>query len=253
MQMDPLTSYSIYELDNWVTREVVGQLQHITPFSGVVLLVAGVLTSLSPCSLSILPLTVGYIGGGGGDKQDAIIRSVAFAGGLALALSSLGLGAALAGTVFGILPQPWASVLPFLTSSLFVLLGLAQLEILPLPALLSPTVSASGTSSSASEIGKAAIFGATSALVSTPCGTPVLGAILALVAERQDPILGLFLLLCYSIGQAAPILAAGLSTSNLKGISKLQPTIAWVTPVSGSLLMVYGTYSIVERVSAMMG
>jgi len=41
MQMDPLTSYSIYELDNWVTREVVGQLQHITPFSGVVLLVAG--------------------------------------------------------------------------------------------------------------------------------------------------------------------------------------------------------------------
>jgi hypothetical protein len=41
MQMDPLMSYSIYELDNWVTREVVGQLQHITPFSGVVLLVAG--------------------------------------------------------------------------------------------------------------------------------------------------------------------------------------------------------------------
>ena len=41
MQMDPLTSYSMYELDNWVTREVVGQLQHITPFSGIVLLVAG--------------------------------------------------------------------------------------------------------------------------------------------------------------------------------------------------------------------
>lgn len=41
MQMDPLMSYSMYELDNWVTREVVGQLQHITPFSGVVLLAAG--------------------------------------------------------------------------------------------------------------------------------------------------------------------------------------------------------------------
>lgn len=155
------------------------------------------------------------------------------------------------------------------------------------------------------------MFGATSALISTPCGTPVLGAILALVAEQRyqtpnqaqpsprlvvpprgraevpntkhytlsrdpalsssysscalqalypkppapnrDPILGLFLLLCYSLGQAAPVFAAGLSTSSLKGISKLQPAIAWVTPASGSLLMIYGTYSALERLTALMG
>jgi cytochrome c-type biogenesis protein len=103
------------------------------------------------------------------------------------------------------------------------------------------------------EAGQAALFGATTALISTPCGTPVLGALLAFVAQRQDPILGLALLFFYSLGSAAPLLIAGLSTASLKNLNKLQPAIAWVTPASGSLLMVYGTYSALERIANLIG
>ncbi len=103
------------------------------------------------------------------------------------------------------------------------------------------------------EIGRAALFGATSALITTPCGTPVLGALLAFVAEKQDPLTGLALLFFYSLGTAAPLLAAGLSTASLKNFNKLQPAIAWVTPASGSLLMVYGTYSALERIADLLG
>lgn len=220
----------------WIRcRECIAERMCLTCSSAlhqVVLFWAGVLTSLTPCSLSILPLTVGYIGGGSGGKDAAILRSIAFTGGTAASLSVLGCGAALAGQIYGVLPEPWGSSLPLITSLLFIVLGLTQLEILPLPALLSPSVS-ENAGKGFGEVGKAALFGATSALIASPCGTPVIGALLALVAERQDPFLGLALLFFYSLGSAAPLLVAGLSTASLKGISKLQPSIAWVTPASG--------------------
>ncbi|CAN0383442.1 unnamed protein product [Phaeothamnion confervicola] len=99
--------------------------------------------SFSPCALSLLPLTVGYIAGTEGEDDNsasrgAFLPSAAFAAGLAMALSVLGLAATLAGRIFGSAAggggggEVGAFLLPLASSALAVAMGLNLLELLEL-------------------------------------------------------------------------------------------------------------------------
>ena len=82
----------------------IGQSGWVAPFLAFL---AWILTSVSPCSLSVLPLIIGYVGGSDIKGLRAFCISLTFAFGTAITLTVLGTLAALAGSVLSGIGSWW--------------------------------------------------------------------------------------------------------------------------------------------------
>jgi len=174
-------------------------------------LLAGVLTSVTPCALSSIPLVIGYAGGTGNkDTKRAFRLSLTFAAGMAITFTVLGSVASILGRLMGTSSKWWYIVLGIL----MVLMALQTWEIYN----FIPSTYLTSKSTKKGYLG-AFLTGILGGIFSSPCATPVLIVLLGIVARSGNIAWGVFLLLMYSIGHSIIIIIAGTSIGFVKKIT----------------------------------
>lgn len=214
----------------------LAQYMQTSEFSIIFLLVSflgGILSSISPCSLGMIPLVVGYVGGySDTNKFKTFIQLSSFVLGLAVVLTIIGIICALTGNVFSTFGGAyWVLFL----ASLILIFGLNLLNLIELN--LSPIVKRIPKGNSTSLFIYPFIVGALFAFAASPCSTPILAGIMSFATLTNNIILAGLMLLCFSIGQGVVVILAGIFTSFLKGIRNFSSISEILMKISGVLLI----------------
>jgi cytochrome c biogenesis protein CcdA len=198
---------------------------------------AGIISSASPCVLATIPLVVGYVGGyADGDRRKAFLYSVAFILGLSLTFTAFGAAAGMLGTMFGIIGGWWYAALGVVAVAMGLqMLGLYQLR-LPFHVEVKPKRKG---------IFGAFLLGLFFGIVSSPCATPVLVAILTLVASKGEVAYGTALLFVYAVGHCMLMLLAGTFTGFVEAFVKAKGVrnfSEWSKRIGGAIITLVGVH-----------
>lgn len=195
-------------IDAWLEQigQLIGQNLWLAP---LLALLAGVLTSFTPCALSSIPLVIAYVGGTLVEPKKAAKLSLVFALGSAVTFTVLGVVAASIGYLIGVGAKWWYLVL----GALMVLMALQTWGVVN----LIPSTYLTGRTKRRGYLG-ALLTGMLGGLFSSPCATPVLVALLAVAASSGSLLRGTMLLLLYGVGHGALAVLAG---SSIGAVNKL--------------------------------
>lgn len=201
----------------------------------------GVASSLLPCTVGMLPVLIGYVGGYTEDSRLSVLRQISlFMLGVALVLTLLGILASLLGTAMAaMVGKGWYYFLGVV--AIVMGLHLAGIINVPLPQAI--------TRMPKTEPGKLlapVILGAAFGAASSPCGTPFLTAMLGFISRGENWLLGGLSLFFYALGQSMLLLVVGLFTGFLKHMAILRHVGKVITWMSAVVFMLAGVLLIAQ-------
>lgn len=206
---------------------------------------AGVLTSLTPCVYPMIPITASIIGGTAREDQSrgrTVGLTLTYAVGLALIYAFLGMLAGLSGTLFGtVSASPWAL---FAIGNLLLLFALVMLDVLPVPIprrLLEWASTRQGGS-----YGAVFLLGATSGLVTAPCGAPAFAVVLTWVAATRAGLMGFVYLFVFSLGMTALLVVVGLFSGTLAVLPRSGGWMVWVKRIAALIMIGMAEYYLMK-------
>ena len=215
-----------------MTDVLTGQLSTFSPLIIALVFIGGIVSSLSPCTLGILPVIMGYIGGySENTTKRTVVQVLCFVLGLSIVLTSLGMVAAYTGKALGFHSSP---IFALLLSSLILVMGLSLLEVIEVPM---PTLVKQMPNKNNNLILYPIVLGGTFAIASTPCSTPILAGIMAYASLKANLLLGGVLLFTYALGQSVILVFAGLFTSLFKKFNAVKSMSLHFNKFSGVILI----------------
>lgn len=211
--------------------------------------VAGLLSFFTPCVFPLIPSYILYIGGVSlkdlkisGKRTPIMVNSIIFILGFSAVFICLGAAASLLGKVI----FQNRDLIRIAGGSIIILLGLYLMGAYRLP-LFYFEKRISIKSRPLGYIGSF-ILGITFAAGWTPCATPILGSILLLAGAEKTLMVGVMLLISYSLGLALPFFFTALAIDRafayFKNISRYLDAISII---SGTLLVVIGVLLLLGR------
>jgi len=217
-------------------RQILGGL---TPLAFVLSFLGGVVTSIGPCNLSMVPVIVAYVSG-----QERVTRARGFWLSLFFTLGSsatfvlLGVIAATLGGIFG----PESKILRWLVAAVCFVIGLRLLGALKLNLDFLTRLQPKGIKR-AGFLG-AFLLGLVIGLAGSQCATPVLAVILSIALEKGDLAYAAGLLFSYALGRGVPIVLAGTFTGLVEALPGMQRLTTWIERAAGAVLIAMGLYFI---------
>ncbi|HEY7114677.1 MAG TPA: cytochrome c biogenesis protein CcdA [Thermoanaerobaculia bacterium] len=199
----------------------------------------GLLLNLTPCVYPVIPLTIGFFGGqtqGPGRGGRAFGLAGLYVLGMATMYSALGVAAALSGRLFGAaLQSPWvlaavAAVLVALALSMF---GFFEIR-MPSAWMQKAGARAGG----AGAYGMGLLVG----VVAAPCIGPVVLALLAFVAARQDAAFGFLVFFVLSLGLGLPYLFLAAFSGSLSRLPRAGEWMEGIKKIFGWVLLAMAAY-----------
>lgn len=196
----------------------------------------GLISSISPCSLSMLPLIIGYIGGYSDEKPlKTLLQMIVFVIGSGIVFSIIGAICALTGKMF--IGNPYFALI---VASIVMIMGLKILGFLEFD--LPPIIKEIPKNEFNNDFLYPLILGTVFALIGTPCSTPILASIMAFASISAKISSAVIMLFLFSIGQGLILILAGFITSKIKTSEKFYQLSEKIMKFSGILLILVSLY-----------
>lgn len=201
-------------------------------------LAGGVIASISPCSLAMLPLIIGYVGGYSKETPfRTFIQLCCFIFGTAVVFSIIGIICAVTGSVFASTLGGYFTVV---MASLLLIMGLKLAGILDFD--MPVMIKSMPVNTTNSLFLYPVLLGIVFALAGTPCSTPILAGIMAFAAMGKSLAAAVLMLFLFAAGQGLILIIAGLFTSGLKNLKKFAGYSGVLLKISGWLLIFTAVY-----------
>lgn len=203
-----------------------------TDVDPLAVLLAGIVSVLSPCTLPLLPAILAF------STKEGKYRPVAVVVGLAFSFTAMGVIT----SAFGALLIGYIPYLHLAASITIIVFGIVMLFDLQVFNRLSTVTSKVHNSKKQGLLG-GILLGLSLGIIWIPCIGPLLGSVLVLVAMQGNMAYGATLLFIYSIGFAVPMLiiaySANVSSMRLRAIARYDFI---VKKIAGILLILTGSW-----------